>query len=228
MNPLRGDDGRGMEDQPRPGDVPGYGAMTGPYDTGIIPTVVKKTAHGERGSDIFSRLLEDRIIFIGSAINDVMANLVVAQMLFLQNENKSQDIHLYIHSMGGLITSGLAIYDTMQLVQPPVATYVVGEAYSMGAVLLAGGEKGMRFALPHSRVMLHQPWGGMEGTAADISIHAEEMVKLESWINNILAKHTGQPLERIADDTDREFYMSAEEAKEYGIVDEILTAPKEQ
>lgn len=228
MNPLGGDDSRRMEDQPQPGDMPGYGAMTGPYNTGIVPMVVKKTAHGERGYDIFSRLLEDRIIFIGSAINDVVANLVVAQMLYLQNENKSRDIHLYIHSMGGLITSGLAIYDTMQLVQPPVATYVVGEAYSMGAVLLAGGEKGMRFALPHSRVMLHQPWGGMEGTAADISIHAEEMVKLESWINNILAKHTGQPLERIAEDTDREFYMSAEEAKAYGIVDEILTAPEKK
>ena len=228
MRPPRGDDSRHAEDQPHTDATRGLQAIAGPYESAIVPTVVKKTAHGERGSDIFSRLLEDRIIFIGSAINDVVANLVVAQMLFLQNENKNQDIHLYIHSMGGLITSGLAIYDTMQLVQPPVATYVVGEAYSMGAVLLAGGEKGMRFALPHSRVMLHQPWGGMEGTAADISIHAEEMLKLESWINNILAKHTGQALDRIEEDTDREFYMSAEEAKEYGIVDEILTSPKEQ
>jgi len=196
------------------------------YLASIVPMVVKKTAYGERGYDIFSRLLEDRIIFIGAIINDMVANSVIAQMLFLQNENKTQDIHLYIHSMGGWITSGLAIYDTMQLVQPDVATYVVGEAYSMAAVLLAGGAKGKRFALPHSRVMLHQPWGGMEGTAADISIHAEEMVKLENWINEILAHHTGQPLERIAEDTDREFYMSAEEAKAYGIVDEILVSGK--
>ena len=195
------------------------------YGSTIIPFVVKKTAHGERGYDIFSRLLEDRIIFIGSIINDVVANTVIAQMLFLQNENKNQEIHLYINSIGGLITSGLAIYDTIQLIQPPVETYVVGEAYSMAAVLLAGGTKGKRYALPHSRIMLHQPWAGMEGTAADISIHADEMVKLERWINQILAEHTGQPIERIEQDTDREFYMSAQEAKEYGIVDEVLTSP---
>jgi ATP-dependent Clp protease protease subunit len=193
----------------------------------IVPTVIKRDSHGERGYDIFSRLLEDRIIFIGTAINDVVANLTVAQMLFLQSENKKQDINLYIHSPGGLITSGLAIYDTMQLVQCDVATYVVGHAFSMAAVLLAGGTKGKRFALPHSRLMLHQPWGGVEdGTAADISIHAEEMVKLESWINEILARHTGQPIERIEKDADREFYMSAEDAKEYGLVDEILTSGK--
>ena len=192
------------------------------HASAIIPMVVKKTAHGERGYDIFSRLLEDRIIFIGSVIDDIVANTVIAQMLFLQNENKNQDVHLYIHSMGGMITSGLAIYDTMQLIQPDVATYVVGEAYSMAAVLLAGGAKGKRYALPHSRVMLHQPWGGTEGTAADISIHADEMVKLERWINEILACHIGQPVERIAEDADREFYMSAKEAKDYGIVDEIL------
>ena len=189
--------------------------------------VVKKTAHGERGYDIFSRLLEDRIIFIGSVVNDAVANTVVAEMLYLQNENKNQDIHIYIHSMGGMITSGLAIYDTMQLVECDVSTYVVGEAYSIAAVLLAGGTPGKRFALPHSRVMLHQPWGGMEGTAADISIHADEMVKLESWINEILAEHTGQPLDRISTDTDREFYLSAEEAKDYGIVDDILSSPEE-
>jgi ATP-dependent Clp protease protease subunit len=194
----------------------------------LIPYVVRKTSYGERGYDIFSRLLEDRIIFIGSAINDVVANSVIAQLLFLANENKNQDVHIYIHSMGGLITSGLAIYDTLQLIQPDVATYVVGEAYSMAAVLLAGGTKGKRFALPHARVMLHQPWAGMEGTAADISIHADEMVKLELWINEILAERTGQPLERIAQDADREFYMSAQEAKEYGIVDEILAAPRKK
>ncbi len=143
-------------------------------------------------------------------------------MLYLQNENKSQDIDLYIHSLGGAVTSGLAIYDTMQLLEPDVATYVVGQAYSMAAVLLAGGAKGKRFALPHSRVMLHQPWGGMEGTAEDISIHAEEMVKLETWIKDILCKHTGRSYETISEDADREFYMSAGEALKYGIVDEIL------
>jgi ATP-dependent Clp protease protease subunit len=194
------------------------------YGSAVVPTVVKKTSYGERGYDIFSRLLEDRIIFIGSVINDMVANLVVAQMLFLQSENKKQDISLYIHSNGGSITSGLAIYDTMQLVQCDVATYVVGHAFSMGAVLLAGGAQGKRFALPHSRVMLHQPWGGMEGTAADISIHAEEMVKLKHWINEILASHTEQPIERIEKDTDREFYMSAHDAKEYGLVDEVLAS----
>jgi len=207
-----------------------HGRLEEPRCATIVPTVIKRTSHGERGYDIFSRLLEDRIIFVGSVIDDVVANLVVAQMLFLQSENKKQDIHLYLHSQGGLITSGLAIYDTMQLVQCDVATYVVGQAFSMAAVLLAGGTKGKRFALPHSRVMLHQPWGGMEGTAADISIHAEEMVKLRGWLNEILARHTGQPLERIEQDVDREFYMSAEDAKAYGIVDEVLTSssPEEE
>jgi len=190
----------------------------------FVPTVTRRTTYGERGADIFSRLLEDRIVFIGTVINDMVANLIVAQMLYLQSENKKQDISLYIHCAGGLITSGLAIYDTMQLVQCDVATYVVGHAFSMAAVLLAGGAKGKRFALPHSRVMLHQPWGDMEGTAADISIHAEEMVTLKQWTNQILARHTGQPLERIEKDTDREFYMSAADAKAYGLVDEILTS----
>lgn len=191
--------------------------------TAIVPTVVKRTARGERGYDIFSRLLEDRIIFVGSAINDTVANLVVAQMLYLQSENKKQDIQLYLHSRGGFITSGLAIYDTMQIVQCDVSTYVVGQAFSLAALLLAGGAEGKRFALPHSRIMLHQPWGGMEGTATDISIHAEEMIKLRSWINDILAQHTGQSTDRIEEDVDREFYMSAEDARDYGIVDEILT-----
>ncbi len=192
---------------------------------GMVPMVVKKTAHGERGYDIFSRLLEDRIIFIGSVINDSVANTVIAQLLYLQNENKNQDIHIYIHSMGGMVTSGLAIYDTMQLIEPDVSTYVVGQAYSVAAVLLAGGAPEKRFSLPHSRVMLHQPWGGMEGTAADISIHADEMVKLEKWINQILADHTDQPLDKISRDTDREFYLSASEARDYGLVDEILSSP---
>ena len=215
-------------DHDMPESVRRFYAAQGMAAGAIVPMVVKKTATGERGYDIFSRLLEDRIVFIGSVIDDLVANIVVAQLLFLQSENKKQDIHLYVNSLGGLISSGLAIYDTMNLLECDVATYVVGQAFSMGAVLLAGGAKGKRYALPHSRVMLHQPWGGMEGTAADISIHAEEMLKLESWINNILAKHTGQALDRIEEDTDREFYMSAEEAKEYGIVDEILTSPKEQ
>jgi len=194
------------------------------YGSTVVPMVVKKTTHGERGYDIFSRLLEDRIIFIGSVIDDLVANLVVAQMLYLNAENKKQDIDLYIHSHGGLITSGLAIYDTIQLMQCDVSTYVVGHAFSMGAVLLAGGSPGKRFALPHARVMLHQPWGGMEGTAAEISIQAEEMVKLKGWINDILAKHTGQPKERIEQDVDQEFYMSAEDAKEYGLIDEVLAS----
>jgi ATP-dependent Clp protease protease subunit len=200
-------------------------AASRPYDSTIVPMVVKKTSYGERGYDIFSRLLEERIIFIGSAINDMVANLVVAQMLFLQSENKKQDINLYIHSYGGLITSGLAIYDTMQLVQCDVATYVVGHAFSMAAVLLTGGAAGKRYALPHARIMLHQPaLGGMEGTAAEISIQAEEMVKLMGWINGILAKHTGQPLETIERDADQEFYMSAEDAKQYGLIDEVLSS----
>jgi ATP-dependent Clp protease protease subunit len=195
-----------------------------PLGSTLVPMVVKKTSTGERGYDIFSRLLEERIIFIGGVINDALANTVIAQLLYLQSENKNEDISIYIHSLGGLVTSGLAIYDTMQLIEPDVTTFAVGEAYSMGAVLLAGGTKGKRHALPHARVMLHQPWGGMEGTAGDISIHAEEMLKLRDWINDILALHITQPLERIVEDTEQEFYMSAQEAKEYGIVDEILAA----
>jgi len=192
------------------------------FDAAVVPMVVKKTSQGERGYDIFSRLLEDRIVFIGNVIDDMVSNLTIAQMLFLESENKKRDITLYIHSPGGLITSGLAIYDTMQLVQCDVATYVVGHAFSMAAVLLAAGAEGKRFALPHARVMLHQPWGGLDGTAADISIHAEEMIKLKQWINDILVKHTGQPAEKIERDADREFYMSAQDAKQYGLVDEVL------
>ncbi|NLW49615.1 MAG: ATP-dependent Clp protease proteolytic subunit [Candidatus Brocadiaceae bacterium] len=203
-------------------DLPSDGHGLHAYNAAIVPTVIRKTAQGERGYDIFSRLLEDRVIFIGTPVNDLVANLTVAQLLFLESENKKQDVHVYIHSPGGLITSGLAIYDTMQLIKCEVATYVVGHAFSMAAVLLAGGTKGKRFALPHSRVMLHQPFGDMEGTAADISIHAEEMIKMRQWINEILAKHTGQPLERVEKDADREFYMSADDAKAYGLVDEIL------
>ena len=194
----------------------------------LVPTVIEKTGRGERAYDIFSRLLKDRIIFIGSVIDDIDANLIVAQMLFLQNENKNAEISLYINSLGGAVTAGLAIYDTMQFVQCDVATYGIGQAVSMGAILLASGTRGKRYALPHSRVMLHQPWGGTRGTAADISIEAEEIMRLKRHLNDILVKHTGQTLERIEMDSDRDFYMGAEEAREYGIVDEVLTTLKEK
>jgi ATP-dependent Clp protease protease subunit len=188
----------------------------------LVPIVIEKTGRGERAYDIYSRLLSDRIVFIGEEINDYTANLIIAQLLFLQLSNKDQDINVYINSPGGSITSGLAIYDTMQFVSNDVATYCLGQAASMGAVLLAAGAKGKRHVLPNSRLMIHQPWGGFQGTASDISIHAEEILKLKRRLNEILAKHTGQPVERIEKDTDRDRYMSAEEAKEYGLVDEII------
>ena len=192
------------------------------YGSLFVPYVIEKTGYGERHYDIFSLLLKDRIIFIGSAIEDILSNLVIAQILFLQNENKNQDINIYINSPGGSITAGLAIYDTMQFVQCDVATYSIGQAYSMGAILLAGGTKGKRYALPHTRIMLHQPWGGMRGTATDISIQAEEILLMKRCLNEILVKHTGQPLERIEVDVDRDFYMSSHEAKAYGLVDEVI------
>lgn len=191
-----------------------------------IPYVIEKTGRGERAYDIYSRLLEDRIVFIGDAISDGLANAVIAQLLFLQKENKTQDINLYINSPGGSVTAGLAIYDTMQFVQPDVATYCIGQASSMGAVLMAAGAKGKRFALPHARVMIHQPWGGVRGTAADISIHAEEILKMKSALNRILARHSEQPLERVEKDTDRDFFLSAEEARAYGLVDEVVATLK--
>jgi len=194
----------------------------GPFNSPLVPTVIKKSGATERGYDIFSHLLEERIVFIGTPIDDMIANLTVAQLLFLQSQNRNQDIHMYINSPGGIITAGLAIYDTMQLVSPDVATYVVGQAFSLSAVLLAAGAKGKRNALPHARIMLHQPWGGLQGTAADISIHAEEMVLMRKWLNEILARHTGNPVETIENDVDRDYYMSAEEAKKYGIVDDVL------
>jgi ATP-dependent Clp protease, protease subunit len=190
----------------------------------FLPTVIERTGRGERAYDLFSRLLKDRIIFIGAVIDDLDANLVIAQMLFLHNDNKKADINLYINSYGGAVTAGMAVYDTMQYVQCDVATLCVGQAVSMAAILLAAGSKGKRFALPHARVMLHQPWGGTRGTAADISIQAEEMVRMRQMLNEILVKHTGQPVERIETDTERDFYMSAEEAKGYGIVDEVLSS----
>ena len=194
----------------------------------LVPTVVERTGRGERAYDIFSRLLKDRIVFIGSVIDDIDANLIVAQMLFLQNDNRNAEIGLYINSLGGSVTAGLAIYDTMQFVQCDVATYCIGQAVSMAAILLASGAVGKRYALPHSRVMLHQPWGGMQGTAADISIQAEEMLRLKRHLNDILVKHSGQKLDRIEEDCDRDFYMGADEAREYGLIDEVLTSLKNE
>jgi ATP-dependent Clp protease protease subunit len=191
-----------------------------------IPYVIEKTGRGERAYDIYSRLLEDRIIFIGDVVTDALANAVIAQLLFLQKENKAQDINLYVNSPGGSVTAGLAIYDTMQFVQPDVATYCIGQASSMGAILLAAGAKGKRFALPHARVMIHQPWGGVRGTAADVSIHAEEILKMKTALARILAKHTGQPAERVEKDADRDFFLSADEAKAYGLVDEVVATLK--
>jgi len=192
-----------------------------------IPFVIEKTGRGERQYDIYSRLLEDRIVFIGTPIDDMVANVVIAQLLFLQKENKSQDINMYINSPGGSVTAGLAIYDTMQFVHCDVATYCIGQAASMGAVLLSAGTKGKRFALPHARIMIHQPWGGAQGSAADISIQAEEILRLRKIINDIRAKHTGQPLKQIEKNTDRDYFMSAEECKTYGLVDEVVETLKE-
>ena len=192
----------------------------------LVPMVIEKTGRGERAYDIFSRLLKDRIIFIGTAVDDIIANLVIAQMLFLDLEGKNQDISLYINSPGGSVTAGLAIYDTMQFVKSDVSTYCIGQASSMAAVLLGAGAKGKRFALPNSRILLHQPWGGTQGTASDISIQAEEIVRLKKRLNEILSTHTGQALSQIEKDTDRDFYMGAEEALKYGLVDEVLKSAK--
>ncbi len=193
----------------------------------LVPIVVEKEGHIERTYDIYSRLLKDRIVFMGSAVDDHMANLVVAQLLFLQSENKDQDISVYINSPGGSVTAGLAIYDTMQFVHCDVATYCVGQAASMGALLLTAGTKGKRHILPNARVMMHQPWGGTQGDATDITIQAEEMKRIKQKINELLAKHTGQPLKRVEKDTDRDFFMSAQEASDYGIVDEVVVSLKE-
>ncbi len=187
-----------------------------------IPYVIEKTGRGERAYDIYSRLLEDRIIFIGTAIDDHVANAVIAQLLFLQKDNKTQDINIYINSPGGSVSAGLAIYDTMQFVQCDVATYCIGQNASMAALLLAGGVKGKRHALPNSRVMIHQPWGGAQGTAADIEIQALEILKMKKRLNELLAYHTGQPISKLEIDADRDYYMSANEAKAYGLVDEVV------
>ena len=205
-----------------------YDMMNKTYGNVFVPSVIEKTGYGERHYDIFSRLLKDRIIFIGTPIEDTISNLVIAQMLFLQNENKNQDINIYINSPGGSITAGLAIYDTMQFVQCDVATFCVGQAFSMAAVLIASGTKGKRYGLPHTRIMLHQPWGGTRGTATDISIQAEEIMYMKKCLNEILVKHSGQPMDKIEKDFDRDFYMSAQEAKEYGIVDEVIESLRDQ
>jgi len=188
----------------------------------LIPMVVEQTARGERAHDIYSRLLKDRIIFVGTAIDDYMSNLIIAQLLFLEAEDPDKDINLYINSPGGIVTSGLAIYDTMQYIKPQVSTICIGQAASMGAVLLAAGTKGKRFALPNTRIMIHQPLGGFQGVASDVEIHAKEILKIKETLNEILAKHTEQPVKRIQKDTDRDFFMSGTEAKEYGLIDEVI------
>lgn len=192
----------------------------------LVPIVVEQTGRGERAYDIYSRLLKDRIIFIGTPVDDVVSNLVIAQLLFLQMEDPEKDINVYINTPGGIVTSGLAIYDTMQFVKPDVCTYCVGQATSMGALLLCAGTKGKRYALPNARIMIHQPWGGVQGAAADINIQAKEILKLRDKINHILSKHTGQALDKIEKDTDRDYFMSAQEAKEYGLVDEVIIGKK--
>ncbi|HLD50580.1 MAG TPA: ATP-dependent Clp endopeptidase proteolytic subunit ClpP [bacterium] len=190
----------------------------------LVPMVIEQTGRGERSYDIYSRLLKDRIVFIGTPIDDTIANLIIAQLLFLHMEEPDKDISVYVHSPGGSVTAGLAIYDTMQFVKCDVATYCLGQAASMGSLLLAAGTKGKRYCLPHARVMIHQPWGGTQGTASDIHIQAKEILKLKDQLNHILAKHTGQPFEKIEKDTDRDYFMSAEESKAYGIVDEVITS----
>jgi ATP-dependent Clp protease protease subunit len=201
---------------------PNNNSNSKPIMSQLIPTVIEKTSFGERAYDIYSRLLKDRIIFLGSGINDAVANTVIAQLLFLENEDANKDITLYVHSPGGHVTAGLAIYDTMQFIKPDVSTVCIGMAASMGAVILAGGAKGKRFALPNSEVMIHQPLGGMEGQASDIRIHADHIIKTKERLNKILADHTGQPIEVIEKDTDRDNFMNAEAAKKYGLIDKII------
>jgi len=188
----------------------------------LVPMVVEQTARGERAYDIYSRLLKERVVFMVGPVEDYTANLIVAQLLFLESENPDKDIHFYINSPGGSVSAGLAIYDTMQFIKPHVSTMCVGMAASMGALLLAGGEDGKRYCLPHSRMMLHQPLGGYQGQASDIEIHAREIIKMKEQLNDILVRHTGQPMERIQKDTDRDFFMGADEARSYGLIDEVL------
>jgi ATP-dependent Clp protease, protease subunit len=189
----------------------------------LIPIVVEQTSRGERAYDIYSRLLKDRIIFIGEDVHDGMANTIIAQMLFLESEDPDKDINVYINSPGGVVTAGLAIYDTMQYIKPDIATICMGQASSMGALLLAAGAKNKRYALPHSRIMIHQPLGGFQGQATDIAIQAKEIMKVKENIHNILVNHTGQPLDKIRNDTERDFFMSSQDALEYGIIDKVIT-----
>jgi ATP-dependent Clp protease protease subunit len=191
----------------------------------LVPIVIETTNRGERAYDIYSRLLKDRIIFLGAPIDDIFANLIIAQLLFLEAEDPEKDINLYVNSPGGSVTAGLGIYDTMQYVKPPINTICLGQAASMGAFLLTAGTKGKRFALPNARIMIHQPMGGFQGQATEIDIHAREILKIRERLNEIMAKHTGQPLEKIAQDTERDYFLSAEEAKRYGLIDEVITRP---
>ena len=189
-----------------------------------VPIVVEQSARGERAYDIYSRLLKERVVFLCGPVDDLVSNIVVAQLLFLESENPDKDIHLYINSPGGMVTAGLAVYDTMQFVKPDVSTMCIGQAASMGALLLAGGAKGKRYCLPHSRMMIHQPLGGFQGQASDIDIHAKEILRTRERLNDLLASHTGQPVERVRADTDRDRFMEAGEAQEYGLIDEVLEA----
>lgn len=192
----------------------------------LTPTVIEQSHRGERQWDLFSYLLKDRIIFLGSGINDLVANIIIGQLLFLESEDPEKEINLYINSPGGSITSGLAIYDTMQFVRCPIATYCIGQAASMGAVLLAAGTKGKRHSLPNSRIMIHQPWGGVGGTALDIGIQADEILRLKTTLNGILAKHSGKTIDEVQNDSDRDFFMGGKEAKDYGLIDEIVETAK--
>ena len=188
----------------------------------LIPMVIEQSSRGERAYDIYSRLLKDRIIFLGSAMNDEIANLIIAQLLFLESEDPEKDINFYINSPGGVVTSGLAVYDTMQYVKPDIATVCIGQAASMGALLLAAGSAGKRYSLPNARIMIHQPMGGFQGQASDVEIHAREMLRMKQDLNRILASHSGKPIEQVQTDTDRDYFMSGEEARDYGIVDQVI------
>lgn len=195
---------------------------TEPQNVGLVPMVIESTGRGERAYDIYSRMLKERVVFLVGQVEDYMANLIVAQLLFLESENPDKDIHLYINSPGGAVNAGLAIYDTMQFIKPDVSTVVIGQAASMGALLLAGGAAGKRHALPHSRMMIHQPWGGFQGQASDIDIHAQEILDLKKRLNELLVQHTGQDVETIARDTDRDYFMGGENAVEYGLIDSVI------
>jgi len=205
-----------------PRSVSGHSEFWTPRGLGLVPIVVEQTARGERSFDIYSRLLKERVIFLVGPVEDHMANLVVAQLLFLESENPDKDIHLYINSPGGSVTAGLAIYDTVRFIRPDVSTMCIGQAASMGALLLAGGAAGKRFCLPHSRIMIHQPLGGFQGQASDVDIHAREILHIRERLNHILAEHTGQPVEKIAEDTERDRFMGGEDAVAYGLIDKVM------